>query len=87
MECLTPMSKRNIKISHRSKDAEGHPHHTDTGGPKVETGDAYRSVLQDAGDVRNHEVRSLPSPQGGDHWGSQSQPTPYTSNGGPIYGC
>ena len=83
------VSKKRKAITYRSTDIEGHPHHTDTGGPGVETGAEYRHTIMDAGDMRDHEIRSLPSPQGGDMWGAQKNaPMPVNSQGNkPIYAC
>ena len=78
--------KKKKQIKHRSTDAEGHPHHTDTaGGPDVQTGDSLRHSIVDGGDVRDHEARMLPPPQGGDMWGAQpNAPAPQVSAGGPM---
>lgn len=82
---LRDRSKKRKEISYGSTDTEGHPHHTDTNQMGVETGAEYRHALMDAGDVRDHEIRNLPTPQGGDMWGAQpNAPAPQVSAGGPI---
>jgi len=83
------MSKKAKQIKHRYKDSEGHPHHTDTAGPSVDSGANYQHSIVDAGDVRDHEARDLPPPSGGDMWGAQpNAPMPQTSPGGqPLLGA
>jgi hypothetical protein len=73
------------QINHRYKSSDGHPNHTDTAGPAVQSGEHLRHAIQDAGDMRDHPSRDLPAPAGGDMWGAQlNAPAPQVGNGMPI---
>ena len=76
------------QIKHRYKSPDGHPHHTDTAGPAVQSGENLRHAIQDAGDMRDHPARDLPAPAGGDMWGAQPNAVaPQNLSGNRVMPC